>query len=259
MSVILQNARVSPLLSPPSENSLEWVELTAEDKLKIRRELIRVKFQHSGVMLAEMMDLMKEHNLPNPFSSNDLERDFGDITNSLHNAQSSRPANERVGEWAPAPYGGDDIAQIHYHLRRIGHPQEITGDDKKEMLAMLGWLRQQDDSGLGVMQQHLLLRDLDFGQPITDADKRQLDRFLSLAVDVRNGVAVAASHYCMEKLGINHQIKPDELAIMREEMDTLRKDGENNPYNLLRMHHFLKSLDLGQINETTPLPPLKKL
>ena len=148
-------------------------------------------------------------------------------------------------------------SKIHYHLKVLGRPQEMTERDLEGMRRQFedyrsqGWLDK-------LAEQSVYLRDIGLDYPMA---KKELDGFAGyLQTSRKEGGAmdILRIHYLLKMNGFGQEVTADDKKIIKEHLQLQRhfEDPENVARILFYLKHILPEREKPQAPE---MPPLKKI
>lgn len=127
-------------------------------------------------------------------------------------------------------------------MRALGVDEAVTDSDVAHMRKTLGFARHNRD-GHNIAQLHVDMRALGFGERVLDGDVEEMNGSLRFhRKEDRFDWHATVMLYWMNRLGLEATTTEADEKLMRGKYGRLR--GEGNGYDLARLCHFMRTLDM---------------
>lgn len=191
---------------------------------------------------------------------------------------------------------GGSLARVHYWLRELGHPQEITKEDRgaidnwfgmyrgggmdialawmSHSMRKLGMMRDLPDDvvtktighlettrrfadGRELIQMHHYLKCIDLQQGITAVNRKKMIGSLGKRRDKEDGWGLAEGHHFLRELGMAQRITPTDWRMIKNSLETDR--GKKDGFGIAKVLFHVSNLPLSRgASDVVGMPPIKK-
>ncbi len=240
MTTKTQLFREQPLLNPPKPDEQQWCRPTDADIRAINQVAGWYKDEGKHYAVMKYRGYLAMLGVPVDLPEDEVReyKKFFDV--SWHE-----------GKWS-------NLAELYSFALSLGLAEKIPKEDEAKILEGFQNAREKAEDDSTLIEYHMFMLDIGLPQRLTPQEgerfKKNLERYR------KEGLvgSLAMCHAVLKHLGTRYEMPPEDVRIMRESLECERANDIPKEFAHL-LYLISRAVRTEQKEETTPLPPLKKI